>query len=140
MSKASLAPTAVSLAAVLIMSPSALAAPVTDADLRGKTICWSNGGTRSTYGKDGSFESNLIGRGTWSLVGDRLTENGDHGVFSFTITKEGETFHMYGVTSSIMSGWRFGEATANRAEQASVWNLNIHGLAGGHHRRLRNER
>jgi hypothetical protein len=77
----------------------ALASPVTDADLRGKTICWSYGsygGTRNTYGKDGSFDSNLIGHGTWRLVADRLTEDGDHGVYAFTISKEGRTFHMYG--------------------------------------------
>jgi hypothetical protein len=72
--------------------------PVTDADLRGKTICWSYGGTRNTYGKDGSLDSNLIGHGTWTLVGDRLTEHGDHGVFTFKIEKEGATFHMYGRT------------------------------------------
>jgi hypothetical protein len=76
----------------------ALASPVTDADLRGKTVCWSYGGTRNTYGKDGSFDSNLIGRGTWRLVADRLTEDGDHGVYTFTIDKDGQTLHMYGKT------------------------------------------
>jgi hypothetical protein len=81
----------------------ALANPVTDADLRGKTICWSYGGTRNTYGKDGSFDSNLIGHGTWSLVGDRITENGDHGVFSFTIEKQAGTLHMYGKSPG--GGW-----------------------------------
>ena len=74
----------------------ALAGPVADADLRGKTICWSYGGTRNTYGKDGSLDSNLAGHGTWSLVGDRITEHGDHGVFSFTIEKQAGTLHMYG--------------------------------------------
>jgi hypothetical protein len=74
----------------------ALAGPVSDADLRGKTICWSYGGTRNTYGKDGSLDSNLVGHGTWSLVGDRITEHGDHGVFSFTIEKNGGVLHMYG--------------------------------------------
>ena len=69
----------------------ALAGPVADADLRGKTICWSYGGTRNTYGKDGSLDSNLVGHGTWSLVGDRITEHGDHGVFSFTIEKQAGT-------------------------------------------------
>jgi hypothetical protein len=77
----------------------ALVSPVTDADLRGKTICWSYGGTRNTYGKDGSFDSNLIGHGTWRLVADRLTEDGDHGVYTFTISKDGGTFHMYGRAS-----------------------------------------
>jgi hypothetical protein len=83
-------------ALVLGRSFVALAGPVTDADLRGRTVCWSYGGTRNTYGKDGSFDSNLAGHGTWSLVGDRLTEHGDHGVFSFTIEKQAGTLHMYG--------------------------------------------
>ena len=82
---------------VLALAP-AMARPVTDSDLRGKTVCWSYGGTRNTYGKDGSFDSNLAGHGTWSLVGDRLTEHGDHGVYSFTIDKQGGKLHMYGRT------------------------------------------
>ena len=76
----------------------AVASPVTDADLRGKTVCWSYGGTRNTYRKDGSFNSNLVGHGTWRLVADRLTEDGDHGVYTFTIDKDGQTLHMYGKT------------------------------------------
>ena len=71
----------------------ALAAPVTDADLRGKKICWYSKGVNNSYGKDGSLESNLLGHGTWRLVGDKLTETGLH-VYTFTITKEGATFHM----------------------------------------------
>jgi 2-polyprenyl-6-methoxyphenol hydroxylase-like FAD-dependent oxidoreductase len=46
----------------------ALAGPVADADLRGKTICWSYGATRNTYGKDGSLDSSLVGHGAWSLT------------------------------------------------------------------------
>jgi hypothetical protein len=71
----------------------ALASPVTDADLRGKKICWYSKGVINTYGKDGSLESNLLGHGKWRLVGDKLTENGLHD-YTFTITKEGGTFHM----------------------------------------------
>jgi hypothetical protein len=81
----------------------ALAGPVTDADLRGKTVCWSYGGTRNTYGRDGSFDSNLVGHGTWSLVGDRITEHGDHGMFSFTIEKQAGALHMYGRSPG--GGW-----------------------------------
>jgi hypothetical protein len=93
------------LVLVLFFGPqiAALASPVTDADLRGKTICWSYGGTRNTYGKDGSLDSNLVGKGTWSLVGDRITEHGDHGVFSFTIEKQAGTLHMYGKSPG--GGW-----------------------------------
>jgi len=71
----------------------ALASPVTDADLRGKKICWYSKGVDNTYGKDGSLDSSLLGHGTWRLVGDKLTESGLH-VYTFTITKEGGTFHM----------------------------------------------
>jgi hypothetical protein len=89
----------------------ALASAVTDADLRGKTICWSYGGTRNTYGKDGSFDSNLIGHGTWRLVADRLTEDGEHGVYTFTISKDGELFTCMGGPQAIPS-WKFGDTTA----------------------------
>jgi hypothetical protein len=71
----------------------AVASPVTDADLRGKKICWYSKGVNNTYSKDGSLESNLLGHGTWRLVGDKLTETGLH-VYTFTITKEDGTFHM----------------------------------------------
>jgi hypothetical protein len=71
----------------------ALASPVRDADLRGKKICWYSKGVINTYGKDGSLESSLLGRGTWRLVGDQLTESGLH-VYIFTITKDGGTFRM----------------------------------------------
>ena len=98
MPKTSLIRTAVASAAVLVVSPAALASPVGDADLRGKTICWNYGGTRNTYGVDGSLDSNLLGHGTWSLLGDRLTERGEEGEFTFTITMEGRTFHKTGAS------------------------------------------
>src|SRR5271169_1496813 len=71
----------------------ALASQVTGDDLIGKKICWYNKGVNNIYGKDGSLHSNLLGHGTWRLVGDKLTESGLH-VYTFTITKEGGTFHM----------------------------------------------
>jgi hypothetical protein len=98
MVKTSSVPTAITLGALLVPSATALANSVTDADLRGKTICWNFGGTRNTYGKDGSLDSNLLGHGTWSLSGDTLTEDGAHGVYTFTITKEGQNFHISGST------------------------------------------
>jgi hypothetical protein len=98
MPKASPIPTAMASGALIVVSAAALASPVTDADLRGKTICWSYFGTRNTYGKDGSFDSNLLGHGTWSLVGDTLTERSDHGAFTFTISREGQAFHIYGAS------------------------------------------
>ena len=47
---------------VLIGSVAAIAAPVTDADLRGKKICWNTGFT-SSYNKDGSFDGNRSATG-----------------------------------------------------------------------------
>jgi len=49
----------------------ATAAPVTAADLTGKTICWANG-NKSTYGAGGKFSSTRAGTGTWSLSGSTL--------------------------------------------------------------------
>jgi hypothetical protein len=98
MTKTWLLRAAIMLGAVIVVSPAVLASPITDADLRGKTICWSYGGTRNTYGSDGSLDSNLLGHGTWSLRGDTLTEHGGPGDFTFTITKEGQTFHKTGAT------------------------------------------
>jgi hypothetical protein len=100
MTRTSLVRRALTLGVALAASGTAFAGPVTDADLRGKTICWSSGGSRSTYGKDGSYNSNLLGHGTWTLAGDALTEHGDNGVLTLTIEKQGETFHMYGSPAS----------------------------------------
>jgi hypothetical protein len=78
--------------AALAQSFSAVAGAVTDADLRGKKICWNNGAT-SSYSKDGSFDGTFAGHGTWSLVSDQLEVHGDHGSGASTITKDGDTFH-----------------------------------------------
>jgi hypothetical protein len=102
MTRTSLLPRAVTSVALLTASAAALASPVTEADLRGKKVCW-NVGANHVYHQDGSLESNIIGNGTWRLVGDRITEHGDHGVFSFTIEKNGGSFHMYG--RSVANGW-----------------------------------
>jgi len=73
-------------------SITAFAGTVTDADLRGKKICWSNGNT-SVYNKDGSYDSNRVGHGTWRLDGDVLTISAEQWAGANTITKEGATFH-----------------------------------------------
>jgi hypothetical protein len=77
---------------VLIGSVAAIAAPVTDADLRGKKICWNTGFT-SSYNKDGSFDGNRSGHGTWRLNGDLLTVSAEHGSGASNISKDGSTFH-----------------------------------------------
>ena len=71
---------------------SALAAPVLDADLRGKKICW-NTGNAVAYNKDGSLNSSRFGHGTWRLTGDMLTVTAEHASYALTITKDGGTFH-----------------------------------------------
>jgi hypothetical protein len=78
--------------ALLASSAVALADPVTDADFRGKTICWNNG-SKATYGKDGSFDSNRSGHGTWSLSGDVLTVSASNRGGASAITKENGRFH-----------------------------------------------
>jgi hypothetical protein len=92
MSRTSLVLTALVYGAALAQSLPAAAGPVSDADLRGKKICWNTGIT-SSYNKDGSFDSNRSGHGTWQLVGDQLSVNATYGVGASTITKDGNTFH-----------------------------------------------
>jgi hypothetical protein len=84
---------AVGGAAVIIHSAGALAGAVTDADLRGKKICWNNGIINS-YNKDGSFDGSTVGHGTWRLNGDLITVNAEHGSGANNISKEGSTFHL----------------------------------------------
>ena len=74
-------------------SACAFAGAVTDADLRGKKICWNTGFT-SSYNKDGSFDGSRIGHGTWRLSGDMLTVSAEHGAGANTISKDGSTFHL----------------------------------------------
>jgi hypothetical protein len=78
--------------AALAQSVPAVAGGVTDADLRGKKICW-NTGFISSYNKDGSFDGNRAGHGTWSLNGDLVTVNAEHGSGASNISKDGDTFH-----------------------------------------------
>jgi hypothetical protein len=59
------------LAAAFVVSlglPSAAsAAPVTQAELAGRTLCMSNG-DRNTFYASGRLASNRFGRGTWSIA------------------------------------------------------------------------
>jgi hypothetical protein len=79
--------------AAFAFSTTARAGPVTKADFAGKKTCWSNGAV-ATYGKDGSFDCNRCGHGTWRLVGDTLTENSPSGAYVWKTTKDGGTIHM----------------------------------------------
>jgi hypothetical protein len=73
----------------------ALAAPVTAADLQGKKICWSDGGT-PTYGENGAYDERGFGHGTWSLARGRLTVVATYGQYTGEITKDNGSFHISG--------------------------------------------
>jgi hypothetical protein len=81
--------------AMVAYAAAALAGPVTKADLTGKKICWSSGGS-PTYYRNGDYHEDILGYGTWTLSGDRLTVVASHGHYTGTITKENETFHISG--------------------------------------------
>jgi hypothetical protein len=56
---------------------SAWAAPsVTSKDLKGKAICW-DGGSRSEFHADGTFQSTNFGKGTWEIIPMGLDMHGD---------------------------------------------------------------
>jgi hypothetical protein len=77
--------------------------PLSRVNLR---VGWRNRASGNRYAfvkQTEKQDSNLAGHGTWSLVGDRITEHGDHGVFSFTIEKLAGTLHMYGRSPG--GGW-----------------------------------
>jgi hypothetical protein len=88
MSRTSLILTVLVYGMALAQSLPAIAGGVSDADLRGKKICWNSGGS-SSYSKDGSFDGTFAGHGTWTLVGDQIEVHGDHGSGVNTITKDG---------------------------------------------------
>ncbi len=45
----------------------AMARPATVKDLAGRTICYNNG-EKATYFRDGKYQNNLIGKGTWTVT------------------------------------------------------------------------
>jgi hypothetical protein len=81
------------LCAMVAFTGAALADPVTTADLAGKKICWSDGGT-PTYGENGVYDEKSFGHGTWSLAGDQLTVVAKYGHYTGAITKENGSFHL----------------------------------------------
>jgi hypothetical protein len=80
----------------LLFAPIAVsAAPVTDADLRGKRICWDDGST-TDFGKDGSWDNSRLGHGAWSLTGGSLmvTLSNGNARLPATINKEDGGIHL----------------------------------------------
>jgi hypothetical protein len=92
--KSSIFPAAVVLGAMAGAPIAAWAGSITNADLTGKKICWSDGW--ATYGKNGSFDSGGCGHGAWRLAGDRVEIRATNCGFSFTITKDNGTLHALG--------------------------------------------
>jgi len=86
---------ALACAAALGLSTAAWAAAVTNADLEGKKICWSDGG-RPTYGKNGVYDESGFGHGTWKLAGGTLTVAASNGEYTGEITKDNGGFHISG--------------------------------------------
>ena len=98
----------------------ALASPVADADLRGKTICWSYGGTRNTYGKDGSFNSNLS-RPRHMEFGRRQADRRrrPRRIHLHYFQGRRNVSHVW-QESRLVAGWTSPEATANEPPWPSV--------------------
>ena len=63
-----LSPFSLAIGLSLAFVCSAMAKPVTAADLSGKKICWGNGDTM-TFSPGGKFSSTQYGEGTWALTG-----------------------------------------------------------------------
>ena len=98
-----------SAAAALSLAPftAALAAPVSSADLSGKSICWDNG-SMSSYGAGGKYSNNISGHGTWSMTGGGVhihTERYDY-VANMQKLPDG-TFHSEVATANIKTSGKY---------------------------------
>jgi hypothetical protein len=82
---------------------SAWAAPsVTSKDLKGKAICW-DGGSRSEFHADGTFQSTNFGKGTWEIIPMGLDMHGDRQSALLDMQKfPGDEF---GIVTSSKSGY-----------------------------------
>src|ERR1700722_6138288 len=77
--------------AVTFLSSTAMATPVTRADLSGKKFCWNDGGTENYYA-DGTYVSTHDGKGTWSIEskGVQITTNQISGLADMQRLADGE--------------------------------------------------
>jgi hypothetical protein len=66
---------------LVLSATSAIAAPVSRADLSGKKFCWNDGGTE-TYYADGRYSSTHDGEGKWAVTdkGVEISTNSISGV------------------------------------------------------------
>jgi hypothetical protein len=77
----------------LALVSAALAAPVSSADLSGRSICWDNG-SASSYGAGGAYSNSVSGHGTWSMTGGGVHIHTDRYDYVASIQKLPDgTFH-----------------------------------------------
>jgi hypothetical protein len=77
---------ATAFALSLALCSPASAAPVTRADLAGRTICMSNG-DRNTFRANGRLASNRFGRGTWAIALGGVQINAQYKVGLLPLTR-----------------------------------------------------
>jgi hypothetical protein len=77
---------ATAFALCLALCSTASAAPVTRADLAGRTLCMSNG-DRNTFYAGGRLASNRFGRGTWAIALGGVQINAQYKVGLLPLTR-----------------------------------------------------
>jgi hypothetical protein len=92
--------TAASMLSLAVVS-AALAAPVSSADLSGRSICWDNGSV-SSYGAGGTYSNSMSGHGTWSMTGGGVHIHTDRYDYVASVQKLPDgTFHAVVPAASI---------------------------------------
>jgi hypothetical protein len=88
--KTPLAQLAASVGFSWLLLSTAIARPVTNADLSGKTICWSDG-TIKTYHPGGKTSQTFYGEGTWRVtsVGVEVSTKSFVNIFDIQILDDG---------------------------------------------------
>src|SRR5271169_6331479 len=74
-----------------LLLSTAMARPVTTADLSGKTICWGNGNGSITYHPGGKSSGTFWGEGTWRVtsVGVETSTKYFKNIFNLQILDDG---------------------------------------------------
>ena len=84
-----LSPIRLAVGLSLALVGGAMARPATRKDLAGRAICY-NTGEKATYFRDGKYESNTIGKGTWKVtgLGVQLTAERFTGILAFEVNPD----------------------------------------------------
>jgi hypothetical protein len=91
----------------LALFSAALAAPVSSADLSGKSICWDNGSV-SSYGAGGKYSNTMSGHGTWSMTGAGVHIHTDRYDYVASMQKLPDgTFHAVVPTANIKTTGKY---------------------------------